>query len=159
MDAAKSVSAAFTPLRRLDVSKVGTGRGTVTGSPLGISSDITCGTACASDSADYIDGTTVTLTAAPDAGRVFSGWSGGGCTGTGSCVVAMDAAKSVVAMFAMKGDVNLDGAVDLTDVILLFQVMCRAQPPGIHWAADVNNDNRLGLAEVIYILQKTAGMR
>jgi hypothetical protein len=159
MNAAATVTATFMPLRRLDVAKTGSGTGAVTGSPSGISSDINCKTACPSDSADYIDGTTVTLTAAPDAGRVFSGWSGGGCTGTGSCVVVMDAAKSVVAMFAVKGDINLDGAVDLSDVILLFQVMCRAQPPGIHWAADVNNDNRLGLAEVIYILQKTAGMR
>jgi hypothetical protein len=159
MDAAKSVTATFTPLRRLDIAKAGTGRGTVTGSPPGVSSDITCGTACASDAADYIEGTTVTLTAAPDAGRVFSGWSGGGCTGAESCVVAMDAAKSVVAMFAMKGDVNLDGAVDLTDVILLFQVICGARSTDIHWTSDVNNDDRLGLADVLYILQRTAGLR
>jgi hypothetical protein len=157
MDAAKSVSAAFTPLRRLDVLKEG--RGTVAGSPLGVSSDINCETVCPSDSAEYIDGTTVTLTAAPDTGQTFTGWSGGGCSGTGSCVLILDAAKSVVAMFVMKGDVNLDGTVDLTDGIMLFQVMCRAQPAGIHRTADTNNDNRLGIADVIYILQRTAGLR
>jgi hypothetical protein len=161
MNAAATATATFMPLRRLDVAKAGTGTGTVTASPLGISSDINCKTACLSDSADYIDGTTVTLTATPDAGYVFAGWfGGGGCSDAElTCVVTLNAAKSVVGMFAVKGDINLDGAVDLADVILVFQVLCRTQPPGIHRAADVNNDDRLGVADVIYLLQKAAGMR
>jgi hypothetical protein len=107
MDAAKSVTATFTPLRRLDVAKVGTGTGTFTSSPSGISSDINCGTACLSDSADYTNSTTVTLTATPNAGNVFTGWSGGGCSGTGSCVVTMNAAKSVTASFTPLGRLDV----------------------------------------------------
>ena len=43
----------------------------------------------------------MTLPAAPTAGSVFAGWSGtGGCTGTGTCIVAMAAATSVTATFA-----------------------------------------------------------
>ncbi|MBL0059326.1 MAG: hypothetical protein IPP35_09500 [Elusimicrobia bacterium] len=44
-------------------------------------------------------GSAVTLSATPDTGMVFSGWSGGGCSGTGSCVVTLDADKTVVATF------------------------------------------------------------
>jgi len=41
----------------------------------------------------------MTLTATPDAGSVFGGWSGGGCAGTGTCVMDMSANKAVTAVF------------------------------------------------------------
>jgi len=41
----------------------------------------------------------VTLTATPDPGSIFGGWSGGGCLGTGTCSVTMNAATSVTATF------------------------------------------------------------
>ena len=44
----------------------------------------------------------MTLTATPEAGSVFAGWSGA-CTGTGDCVVTMDAVKSVTATFNTNG--------------------------------------------------------
>ena len=69
------------------------GSGTVTSTPAGIA----CGTACA---AAFATGTPVTLTAAPAAGWVFAGWSGGGCTGTGSCVLTLTTATTVTATFA-----------------------------------------------------------
>ncbi|MDQ7786428.1 MAG: DUF1566 domain-containing protein [Thermodesulfovibrionales bacterium] len=75
----------------LSVSKSGTGTGTVTSTPAGIN----CGSDCIEI---YNAGTSVTLTAAPDAGSGFAGWSGV-CTGTGACIVTMDAAKSVTAAF------------------------------------------------------------
>ena len=52
----------------------------------------------ASGSAGFNSGTSVTLTATPDPGGVFIGWAGA-CTGTGTCTVTMDAAKSVTAAF------------------------------------------------------------
>jgi uncharacterized repeat protein (TIGR01451 family) len=76
----------------LTVAKAGAGSGTVTSSPPGID----CGADC---SESYPEGTMVTLTATPGANSTFAGWSGGGCTGTGTCVVTMDAAKSVTATF------------------------------------------------------------
>jgi len=75
----------------LTVSKTGTGSGTVASSPTGID----CGTTC---SAGFEDGTSVTLTATPATGSVFSGWSGS-CSGTGSCVVVMSTIKTVTATF------------------------------------------------------------
>src|SRR5256712_269628 len=77
----------------LTVEKQGTGSGRVTSSPEGIS----CGNTCASD---YMDGTVVTLTASPDGGSLFVGWSGGGCSGAAPCVVTVSAATTVTATFA-----------------------------------------------------------
>lgn len=69
-----------------------TGIGTVTSSPSGI----ICGTDC---SEDYNFGTDVTLTATPATGSIFTGWTGGGCTGTGVCTVTMDEQKEISASF------------------------------------------------------------
>jgi endo-1,4-beta-xylanase len=77
----------------LTVTRAGTGGGTVTSSAGGIA----CGAVC---SAELPGGTVVTLTATPDAGSTFAGWSA--CQGTGPCVVTMDAARSVEAAFAVR---------------------------------------------------------
>ena len=69
-----------------------TGNGTVSSTPAGIS----CGTGC---SATFTVGTSVTLTAAPAAGAVFTGWSGG-CSGVGACTLTMTGAMTVSATFA-----------------------------------------------------------
>ncbi len=75
----------------LTVAKAGTGAGTVTSAPAGIN----CGTSC---SAPFGQGASVTLSALPGSGSVFAGWSGA-CSGTGTCNVTMDAARSVTATF------------------------------------------------------------
>ena len=80
----------------LQVRKSGTGPGTVTSSPSGIS----CGSSC---SRTFSTGTTVTLSATPATGSVFGGWSGGGCSGTGSCTIRLDASTIVTATFNSSG--------------------------------------------------------
>jgi hypothetical protein len=85
------VSKTIPALTALSVTKAGTGSGTVTSAPAGIS----CGADCAET---YNSGTSVTLTASSDASSTFTAWSGA-CTGTGSCSVAMNAAKTVTATF------------------------------------------------------------
>jgi 6-phosphogluconolactonase (cycloisomerase 2 family) len=93
MSAARSVTATFSSiLYSLTASKAGSGTGTVTSSPAGIN----CGTDC---SEPYASGTSVTLTATPASGSMFSAWSGD-CSGTGACVVSMSAARSVTATFS-----------------------------------------------------------
>ena len=79
----------------LVASKTGTGAGTVSSSVGGVN----CGSACA---ASLDDGTSVTLTAAADAGSTFAGWSGSGCSGTATCTLTMDAAKTVTATFTLR---------------------------------------------------------
>ena len=62
---------------------------------------ISCGTACASQSASFISGTSVVLTATAAPGYTFNGWSGGGCSGSqATCTVTVNAATSVSATFA-----------------------------------------------------------
>ena len=68
------------------------GGGSVSSQPAGIS----CGSDC---SEAFAQGSTVTLTATPDSGFAFQSWSGD-CSGSGSCVVSMSAARSVTASFA-----------------------------------------------------------
>jgi Tol biopolymer transport system component len=80
-------------LRTVTLSKTGAGAGTVTSSPAGID----CGSTC---SAQFADGASVTLTATPGAGSAFLGWSGGGCSGTGTCPLTLSSDVSVTANFA-----------------------------------------------------------
>ncbi len=80
--------------RALTTTKAGTGTGTVTSLPAGIA----CGATCVAE-VDYLAPVTLTATAA--AGSRFAGWSGEACSGTGTCAVAMDAARSVIATFAL----------------------------------------------------------
>ena len=97
MTEAQNVSATFThePTSMLTVAKAGTGSGTVTSNPAGIS----CGATC---SAIYANGTTVTLTATPESGSSFSGWSGVcAANASATCVVTMDSAQSITASFRM----------------------------------------------------------
>jgi uncharacterized repeat protein (TIGR01451 family) len=92
--AATTVVANFTASANnfaLTVTEAGTGAGTVSSAPAGI----TCPTAC---SASFASGTQVTLTQSASDGSVFAGWNGA-CTGTAACVVTMTAAKAVTATF------------------------------------------------------------
>jgi len=89
-----TVEATFSSDRTLTVVKTGNGNGTVTSSPAGID----CGATC---SAAFGDQQMVTLTAVPGAGSSFTGWIGGGCTGTGTCTVTMTQDLTVTATFAV----------------------------------------------------------
>jgi FG-GAP-like repeat/Abnormal spindle-like microcephaly-assoc'd, ASPM-SPD-2-Hydin/Divergent InlB B-repeat domain len=79
------------PTHPLTVTLAGTGSGSVTSSPAGITCPSTC-------TANFGAGVRVTLTAKATTGSAFAGWSGA-CTGTGTCSVIMSAAESVTAIF------------------------------------------------------------
>jgi hypothetical protein len=84
------------PTVTLGVTRAGTGSGTVMSAPAGID----CGTTC---SASFRAGITVNLDAVAAPGSTFTGWSGGGCSGTDSCAVSMSGAQSVAATFDLGG--------------------------------------------------------
>jgi parallel beta-helix repeat protein len=90
-----NVTATFAAITRtLSVALAGTGAGNVTSTP----GTINCPTGlCAND---YVTGTVVTLSASPSITSTFTGWSGGGCSGTSTCVVTMTANTNVTATFA-----------------------------------------------------------
>jgi hypothetical protein len=99
MDAGKVVTATFELNQQLTVTKAGAGDGRVTSSPPGID----CGSDC---SAAFAHGSLVTLTAEPDEGSTFTGWSGA-CTGSGDCQLTMDAETSITATFTILTDPTL----------------------------------------------------
>lgn len=76
----------------LQVTKTGTGRGSIRSAPSGID----CGSDC---SEMYASGSAVTLTATAEPGSGFGGWSGGGCSGTGACIPTIDGDITVTATF------------------------------------------------------------
>jgi hypothetical protein len=93
MDADRSVTAAFHVLPApVSLTVVRAGPGSVTSNPSGID----CGTDC---SESYNPGTIVTLTAQPDAGAFFTGWSGA-CSGTDlQCSFTLNVDTTVTATF------------------------------------------------------------
>jgi len=83
------------PTFTLTVAEAGSGLGSVSSAPAGI----TCQPNC---SAAFNQGVPVTLTAAPGMGSTFAGWSGA-CSGSGSCVVTMNSNQTVTATFNLIG--------------------------------------------------------
>ena len=83
-----TVVANFDPIPQHDltVNCTGTGSGSV--------SPVDCGVTQSED-----ENGIVTLTATANSGSTFTGWSGAGCSGTGTCDVTMDADHTVVANF------------------------------------------------------------
>lgn len=81
----------------LSVVTSGTGSGSIASSPSGTT---------------FASGAVVTLTATPNSDSTFTGWSGA-CSGTGSCVVTMDAPKTVTATFTVTQGGNDNGALSL----------------------------------------------
>ena len=80
----------------LTITRDGSGSGTVTSNPAGIS----CGTECFKA---FTQRSVITLTVQTDAGSTFTGWSGGGCQGTGTCHVSLNADVTVKATFTLLG--------------------------------------------------------
>jgi YVTN family beta-propeller protein len=94
------------PTSTLSISLAGGGLGRVTSRPSGIN----CGATC---SASFVTGAQVTLTATPANGVTFAGWSGGGCSGTGTCQITLSADTTVTATFVADtvGNLTLVAAV------------------------------------------------
>lgn len=93
LDQSRSVVANFAALPVV-LNVTVNGLGTVDSTPTGIAcgANATCGAA-------FPVGTLVTLTATPQSGSVFVGWSGD-CSGTGPCSVTLNQARSVSAQFS-----------------------------------------------------------
>lgn len=92
---ARTAGVAFVSVQNLAVTLAGAGTGRVTSDPAGI----TCQKSGGVCTTGFTQGASVTLRATADAGSDFTGWSGEGCSGTSTCVVAMSQARAVTATF------------------------------------------------------------
>ena len=87
-------ASAFGSSSRLNVSKSGSGSGTVTS----YSARISCGYSC---SANTPYGAYVTLYASPSPGSTFSGWTGACFSSYTTCTLSMTSSKFVTASFTI----------------------------------------------------------
>lgn len=92
-----------TTLEALTVTIEGTGLGRITSDPPAVDCTDDC-------EVGFVDGTVVTLSADPEPGSVFTGW-GGSCTGTGTCQITMDQARSVTATFSAESPTQTCGRI------------------------------------------------
>ncbi len=124
MDQAQITTAIFTPNFYL-LSVTVTGNGMVTSNPAGID----CPNDCLQS---YTPNTSVTLTATPDSGYIFVEWTGS-CSGSGSCVVNMDAGKFARALFTLVPTYTLSTSVSGNGTIT-------SNPIGINCGIDCSED-------------------
>lgn len=101
------------------VTKAGDGQGTV----LADYGPINCGEVCQTD---YAIGTEVRLDVRPNAGSVFTGWSGD-CTGTGSCTLKIDGNKNVVATFTLNASGTYSGIAVIPNLNVSGFTGCEAE--------------------------------
>lgn len=113
------VVAIFAPLVTVTVTTAGGGNGGVTSTPTGINCTRAGGTQSGSCSTSVLQGEQVTLTATPAGGGGFSGWTGGGCAGTGQCVLYPSAAQAVTATFSAGGVPGLGTGFGATQFVLV----------------------------------------
>ncbi len=116
----------------LSVSKAGGGSGTVTSNPSGID----CGNKCSSS---FVSSVTVVLTATADFGSSFDGWSGAGCSGAGTCSVAMNSDQAVTATFTAIPEFSLSASAAAPNPI----------SPGQSSTATVNADGANGFSSSV----------
>ena len=84
---------------------------------------------------------------------------------SGAQAITVPAAQSVTgknfqldSTSSKQGDVNGDDLLDLKDLILILRVVSEEQGLSVNIHADVNGDNKIGIAEAIYVMKKVAGL-
>ena len=126
------LNASPVPWFALSVTTDGNGGGTVIVNP--------GGTRCRSNcSKNFASGTAITLTAVADSGSSFAGWSGGGCSGTGSCNLTLTADQTVTATFDLTPDFSLSASDPTPNPI----------SPGQSSTATVNADGVNGFSSAV----------
>jgi hypothetical protein len=85
------------------------GRGGIVSEPRGIKCGLFANVRGDDCSEIYLDGDQVTLKAQPEAGQVFTGWSGA-CQGADDCVLTLSGDTAVTATFTQNGAALADGS-------------------------------------------------
>ena len=121
----------------------GTGSGRVSSVPAGIYCESDC-------NEDYTSNAAVELSAQPYTGSVFTGWNGGGCSGTETCNLTMTNDTTVTANFALIEPAALSLVTpyasdsDMREIDDFFNAQYSDEPWGrIHDGLDANPNGNL----------------
>ena len=57
------------------------------------------------------------------------------------------------------GDIDSNGTIDLQDAIRALQILAGLKPADINQYSDINEDDKIGIQEAIYILQTISELR
>lgn len=101
----ESISPLFSIISSYKLDVIINGNGSVHSTDPGLTPAVSCSAGTCSN--DYAPGTTINLSASSPWHAQFSGWSGGGCSGTGSCNITMNSPLSVTANFTENANVVL----------------------------------------------------
>ncbi|MCR4760023.1 MAG: CotH kinase family protein [Oscillospiraceae bacterium] len=100
----------------------------------------------------YPAGTTVTVTAVPDDGAGFAGWSGASAETEKTVSITLSGDVSLTAAFqeGVRGDINADGKCDAADAVLLRNWLLAKTDAQIadRKAADLNADGQLSATDL-----------
>lgn len=126
--AAVAAEAASISTHQLTVNIAGTGSGMIHGSNIDCAAS--SGGPVGPCNITEVSGNKVTLTATADKGSIFTGWSGGGCSGTGACTVTLSSNVKVTATFK-QGVVAVEaGPLTVSASNRTAQLPLRCQGPG-----------------------------
>ena len=100
----------------------------------------------------YPAGTTVTVTAVPNDGASFAGWSGASAETEKTVSITLSGDVSLTAAFqeGVRGDINADGKCDAADAVLLRNWLLAKPDAQIadRKAADLNSDGQLSATDL-----------
>ncbi len=87
-----------------------------------------------------------------------------GQVGNGTTSLYVDVPSKVlglnlIADEVLTGDVDGNSSLNLMDVLSVLRVFSETSVPSLRTGADVNSDDRIGLAEAVYVLQKLGSAR
>jgi hypothetical protein len=105
-------------------------------------------------------GTKVTLTAKPAKGYVFAGWSGSVSSDSKKITVTADEASALVCSFKKaeyeQGDINSDGSINVTDLLLMSKYLHGTEELTEAQAglADMNSDKAVDVFDLVELRRK-----
>ncbi len=128
---AGSTAVTVRQLFTLNILRQGDGSGTVASTPAGLNCPTTC-------SAQFVSDSQVTLTAAPAANSLFTGWTGCDSVSGATCTVSMSSSRSVTAIFMLK---RFTLTVSTTGI---GKGTVTSSPPGINCGSACGSDFVIG---------------